>query len=140
MFVVLLLIGLSFLSTQFFFKMTAAVEYASLTNDINDEELEPVRVFQTPIETTKLFFYEGLMIWVSLHYYPFSSPVTVVQEQESGEPVTVTADYYLTANHNLFAIQEPEHREHEHGSSSIKSIIPPDINNRRIRFLSHFVA
>jgi len=131
----LLLIVLSFLHAQFSLTATAAVEYASLTNNINGEELKQAHESQTDEETTQLYFFdffESYLIWVSSRYWHYPFPITVEQKQESGDSVTVTAEYYLTVEHTLFLMKNSEVHEHDHHDFKPNIVIPPDRYRRRL--------
>ena len=133
-FVASLLIVLSVLHAQSLFSFavtaTAASDYLSSTVKINDEELELFYTLQTDEATTHLYFFEEYRILVSSRYW-HSLPTTIVQEQDSGDSITVTASGYLTSGHTVFHIKNSETHEHEHRDCKPNSVVPPDLDRRR---------
>jgi len=130
-----ILIGLSFLHAQFSLApltVSAAVEGVSLTNNFTGEELEPVYKFQTAEETTQRYLVDGYMIRASSFYPYCTAPVTVEQEQESGEVVTVTAYGYLYADYAIIPMRAEEVHEHDHHDFKPNFVVPPDSNRRRL--------
>lgn len=127
-----LLIVLSVLYAQSLFSFTvaatAALEYLSSTVKINGEELELFYTLQTDEATTHLYFFEEYEYWilVSSRYWHCPLPVTVEQEQESGESVTVSAYGYLTSDYALYPVKSPEVHEHDHHDYQLNIVFPSD--------------
>lgn len=129
---VLLLIAFSILHLQSSLTFVAGDNIAYLTNDISGELIEPAFSFRTNGQTTRLYFFDGYLIWASSYCSYSGPPITT---QQGGVTVT-TYPSYVWGEDDAYPSKTSDIHTHYHSDPKVDFLIPDVRLGLRMKFFS----